>query len=164
VERYQRTVYNIAFRMVRSREAALDLAQEAFLEAYAHLADFDPARPFAPWLYRIVHNRSLNHMKRAGHRAAPRLAGDEVLERSEAPTSPDQDGARLDRRRLTARLHAEVAELPTNLQGAFVLRYLEDRSVADVAAILSIPVNTVKTHLFRARERLRERLRWWFDD
>ena len=142
----------------------MDLAQEAFLEAFAHLDRFSPDKPFGPWLYRIVHNRALNWVKRSGHRSAPRSTADDVLSRKKASGSPDEAGARLDREQLASHLKDEVAKLPDKIKGAFVLRYLEERSVADVAQILAQPVNTVKTHLFRAREHLRQKLRWWFDE
>ncbi len=142
----------------------MDLAQEAFLEAFAHMDRFDTSKPFGPWVYRIVHNRALNYVKRSGHRSAPRLSGDDVLARSKASDSHDAAGARLDREQLKNHLQVEVEKLPAKIKGAFVLRYLEDKSVKDVAEILAVPVNTVKTHLFRAREHLRQKLRWWFDE
>ena len=142
----------------------MDLSQEAFLEAFAHLDDFCDGKPFAPWLYRIVHNRSLNFVKRRAHRSAPRLLGPErdgQTRREPADPRPAPDVV-LDRLRLADELKAEVDKLPDKLKGVFVLRYVEDRSVADVARILEAPVNTIKTHLFRARQLLRQRLSRFF--
>lgn len=137
----------------------MDLAQEAFLEAWAHMDGFRPGSPFGPWICRIVHNRALNHLERRRHPAAPRLApGETTPDLPDPRPFPDE---RLDRHRMTAELQGHVAELPAVLRGAFALRYVDDRPLAEVAAILAVPVNTVKTHLFRAREFLRRRMGRW---
>lgn len=142
----------------------MDLAQEAFLEAFAHIDRFEVGRPFGPYVYRIVHNRALNLLKRRSHRSAPKATKDDVLAAVSAPVDPDEHGAAVDRKQLALHLKQAIEALPDKLKGAFVLRYLEQHSVADVAAILALPVNTIKTHLFRARNQLRSTLRWWFDE
>jgi len=165
IERHQKTVFNIAYRMVRDRETAMDLAQETFVQALSHLDGFEQSRPFAPWLYRIVHNRSLNYLKRAAHRSAPRAVADDNLQAMSPTTSESHSPeGQANLREFRRNLVDEVDKLPENLKSAFVLRYLEDRTVADVAEILGLPLNTIKTHLFRARKQLRSRLREFFEE
>ncbi len=143
----------------------MDITQETFLEAFSHLDSFDINKAFSPWLCRIVHNRSLNYITRRKHRSAPSLKGNDILEQTvSGEDDQNKAGTRLDRKQLAEHLKSEVSQLPDKLKGAFVLRYMENKSLAEVASILSAPVNTVKTHLFRARDHLRKKLRWWFNE
>ena len=137
----------------------MDLAQEAFLEAFAHLDQFSPDKAFAPWLYRIVHNRSLNWLAKRKHPSAPQSTSDGFLESRSKEDFTESLGNRIDKKIFVEKIRVAVAQLPPKLKGTFVLRYLEDKSVKEVAEILSQPINTVKTHLFRARNLLRKSLK-----
>src|SRR5207237_3865731 len=94
VERYGGRVYNIALRITGDTDAANDCAQEAFIRAYRALHQYDPTLPFAPWLYRITTNASLNHVQRWHARETP---VDELPERSaEIDEGPDATAVRRD--------------------------------------------------------------------
>lgn len=149
VERHQKTAFNIALRMLRNRETALDMTQEAFLRAFEHRSAYDPTRPFGPWLYRIVSNLCLNELKRK----KPIAKAD--LDPPDLSREPSSASCQREARR---RLQEEVDALGEKYRTPFILRYLEDRSCQDVARIIGCPVNTVKIRLFRAREILRKRL------
>jgi RNA polymerase sigma-70 factor (ECF subfamily) len=121
---------------------AEDVAQDAFERAFAALARFDRRRPFAPWLHRIVVNRSLDLL-----RSERRLVGPEGLDRLEGQWR-DQGGE--DRLLLAA-----VSVLSPQRRVVIVLRYGLGYSPAAIAALLELPVGTVHSRLARALDDLR---------
>ena len=149
VDRHRDRAYGLALRIVRSAHDAEDVAQEAFVRAWLALPRFRGDAGFGTWLHRIVARRAfdrLEEMKRRRGREAP-------VEAAEALAAPPGGGEGAGRARRMERL---VAALPPAQRAAVTLFYYEDRSVDQVAAALGIPVNTVKTHLSRARAALRE--------
>ena len=155
VERYGGRVYNIALRITNDPDAAADCAQEAFVRAFRALHQYDSNLPFAPWLFRITTNASLNHVQRWHAHETP--IGD-----SEYPESvqPDDAGPEMSalRREQLDEVQAAVAELPAHYRSALALRHFQQLSYQEVADSLGIPLGTVKTHLHRARAALKARL------
>lgn len=149
VRTFRSKALTIAFRLLRDREAARDLVQEAFLRAYTHRDRYDPTRPFGPWFYRIVTHLCLNERKRK--RPLPRSE----VDRADPRGDPSRVAQARDRSR---RLQQAVDRLEERYRLPFILRYVERNSCRDVAAILRCPVNTVKIRLHRARELLRRSL------
>jgi RNA polymerase sigma-70 factor, ECF subfamily len=146
-------VFNIALRITGDADAANDCAQEAFIRAYRALHQYDPALPFAPWLYRITTNASLNHVQRWHARETP---VDELPERSdETDLGPEATAVR---REEVAEVVAAMAELPPAYRAALTLRHMQQLSYQEVADALGIPLGTVKTHLHRARAALKVRI------
>lgn len=165
VELYEKTVFNIAFRMLREKEAALDISQEAFLQAYSNLPSFDGNRKLGPWLYRITHNKCLNYLKRNSHRAAPQSVSDDILATGKALLSYGESTTEtVHKKYLLNELLEEVSQLPQIEKSTFMMKYLNEMPLKEISEILSIPVNTIKTHLFRARNKLRRQLKWWFNE
>ncbi len=160
VRRHQTGVYNIAYRLVGEKQEALDLTQEAFLRAYAALASFDPTRPFAPWIHRIVTNLTLNQLE---HRRVPTvpLSGPEDIPASEPPLpDPSADPERVYLAgEQQAAVHRAILRLPPRYRLVIELRHFQELSYAEIAATLGIPESDVKSHLFRARQLLREYLK-----
>jgi RNA polymerase sigma-70 factor (ECF subfamily) len=154
VERYGSRVYNLALRIVRDPDAASDCAQEAFVRAYRALHRYDPSRPFAPWMYRIATNASLNYAQRWHAHEQP---VEELPERVE-PEELSPEATALRREELGEVL-AAIDALPTRYRAALVLRHVHELSYQEVADALDMPIGTVKTHLFRARAALRTELR-----
>jgi RNA polymerase sigma-70 factor (ECF subfamily) len=146
-------VYNIALRITNDADAANDCAQETFIRAFRALHQYDPTLPFAPWLYRIATNASLNHVQRWHAHESP------VEELPESP-EPDEAGPELTaiRAEEVSEVLAAMAELPPQYRAALTLRHLQQLSYQEVADALGIPLGTVKTHLHRARGQLRARL------
>jgi RNA polymerase sigma-70 factor (ECF subfamily) len=138
--------WRVAFTVTGRRDMAEDVAQDAFERAFAALARFDRRRPFAPWLHRIVVNRSLDLL-----RSERRLVGPEALDRLESQWH-DQTGD--DRRLLAA-----VAGLSPQRRVVIVLRYGLGYSPAAIADLLGLPVGTVHSRLARALDDLRNRAR-----
>jgi len=154
VEGWRGRVYGFCWRMTGNRATAEDLAQEVFLHLFQVLRRWDPDRPFAPWMRRVMTNVVLNRLR---GRRLPVTSLD--LRPDGAPLPPDPRAedplASADRREALAHLRVAMAGLPPTLRTVVALRYTEDLSVAEIADALELPENTVKTRLFRAREALR---------
>ena len=146
-------MYNIALRITSDGDAAKDCAQEAFIRAYRALHQYDPALPFAPWLFRITTNASLNYVRR--WHAHETTVDDLPDAPEEADAGPEQTAVRHEQ---VAEVVAAMAELPPAYRAALTLRHMQQLSYQEVADALDIPLGTVKTHLHRARAALKARL------
>ncbi len=157
VKRYQKSIYNLAYRMTGGREDAEDLAQETFLRAYAKLNTFQLGRRFSPWLFRIVSNLCINWKNRQKRREA---SMDLLSEAKKLfPDTSVDLFFQIERNELQTRLQQEILALPVRYRLVFTLRYLEAHSCRDIAEMLDMPEGTVKTYLFRARRILKEKLK-----
>ncbi len=148
VERYQKVLYNVAYRMVHDQEDARDLAQGAFVKAYEKLSTHDPANRFFSWVYRILINDTLNFLQRRRPFRPLDLADNAV-----SPGGPHQD---LAARELSRRVRAGLMALPVDSREGVVLRYFADLAYAEMSAAMAIPEKTVKSRLYTARQRLAE--------
>ena len=151
VRRYQTSVFNVCFRLTGERREAEDVAQEAFIRAYGRLATFDPERPFGPWMRRVAANLCLN---RLSARHPPEALIDE--ERDEADEGEPETIREQAERAESVR--AAILSLPSHYRAVIELRHFEDMSYDDIAAMLRIPLSDVKSHLFRARKILAEKI------
>jgi RNA polymerase sigma-70 factor (ECF subfamily) len=163
VDLHKRAVHGLCIRILRDPEDARDAAQEAFARAYAALAAFDPAQPFAPWILRIARNHCLDVIRRRGPDprpvsldADPEDGGRSVRELAD-PDAPRADEA-LERRQLAGTLAQAVAALPDNYREVIHLFHVEHLSYKEIAATLEVPIGTVMTWLHRARGKLRAAL------
>jgi len=151
VQRYAGPARRVARAILDDADDADDAAQDAFLSALVKLGQFDPRRPFAPWLLRIVANAATDRRRRRTVRRA------EPLDARSAARDPTPDTATA-RRDLGERLRAALAELPERRRVAVVLFDVEGYSHAEIAGILGIPEGTVRSEVFHARRFLRGRL------
>lgn len=138
-----------------------DLAQEAFVRVYTHRDSYRPVARFSTWLYTIARNLALNEMRNRAHR--PRTGGAEredgspgVPEAIAPQAGPLETVVRGDMQALVRR---EIMALPENHRTVIILCDLEQRPYAQAAAILGVPVGTIRSRLSRAREQLELRLR-----
>jgi RNA polymerase sigma-70 factor, ECF subfamily len=134
------------------------MAQEAFVRAWRGLPNFRGQAKFTTWLYRIVHNLCLNRLPGLRRELLQSEPLEEVLA-NPAPSLPD----RFETRERAAFLHAELARLPEKYRLVLTLRYLQHLSYDEIAVVLDVPMGTVKTHIYRARQMLMERSRQWED-
>ncbi len=147
VAAYRRRVFGIAYAIVRSRAAADDVAQEVFVKLWKSLDRFDGRAKLSTWIYAITRNAAISHLRR--ERPAASLSDEATLAAAEACAAVEED-PRAD----GAALWRAVAALPEAQRQAVILYYQDERPVEEVAAMLGMPVNTIKTHLHRARARL----------
>ena len=166
VKRYDRKLLRIAQNLMRNREDAEDVVQEAFLKAFLHLDQFREDSKFSTWLIRITLNQSL--MKLRKQRPAREVSLDEDFQ-SEEDTNPIDVGdwapnpEELYRAtELREILRKTLEELSQGLRLVFVLRDMEGLSLEQTAEALNLSLTAVKARSFRARLQLRERLSKYF--
>lgn len=157
VQRYQRRVFNLVYRMLQQYEEANEVTQETFLAAWQGLPAFRGDARFPTWLYRIAYNFSLKQLEQHKRDNALQVAlqAERVLEGSGNDKRPD---AELDARDRQALIQEHLSRLPAKYRIVLILRHLQDMTYEEMAEILTMPIGTIKTHLFRARNLLKERL------
>jgi RNA polymerase sigma-70 factor (ECF subfamily) len=153
VRLYQRRLYSLALMVVRDRAGAEDVVQETFVRAYHHLHRYEPARSFYPWIATIAARLALNW-----RRSRARLVFQEPdASRSDMASALDVLGESIEEEGARA-LWKAVNTLSPGERTAVLLFYKQDMSIADVAQVLGVTAGSVKTLLFRAREKLRKTL------
>lgn len=150
VERYDRAVYHLAYRTLRDSEEARDVAQEAFFKAFRSLRTFRPDAKFSTWIFSIAYHACCDRLGRR-----KRYSNEELPERADPGAGPEQQVIAGDEAR---RLLAAIAQLPEKYRSVITLYHLQGRQYDEIAQVLEIPIGTVKTHLFRAKEQLRRLL------
>lgn len=145
----ERPVFNVAFRMVGDRDDARDICQITFIKACQRIGDYDPRYRFFSWVYRIAVNESFNHIKRHGRRSLT------VPEKASPAPSPE---AVYHGRELGRLIQDALMRLPERQRATVTLRHFRDCSYRDIANILDVPVSTVKSDLYLARQQLQQRL------
>lgn len=155
VRRHQKLAVRVAYLVSGSEADSEDIAQDAFVKAYASLGRFDPARPWTPWLLRIVRNEAHNRRRRSSRQArlALRVATDPVS--GDAAPSPE---AAIVTRDQHARLLAVVDRLPTSQRDVIVCRYFLELSEDETSRALGLAVGTVKSRTSRALSAIRAEL------
>jgi RNA polymerase sigma-70 factor, ECF subfamily len=154
VERYKHLVYGLVYRLVSDRSQVDDLAQEVFLKVHRGLPYFRGDARLSTWIYRIVQNVCLQTRTRR-----PRLVSLETNESDDRPRREIgvQDGSFADLE-LRDRLEKAIAQLPDQYRILIAAHYLNGVQYEALAESLDLPLGTVKTHLYRAKRRLRELL------
>ncbi len=150
VERNQAGVYNLALRMTRDSEEAVDLTQETFLRAWRSLPGFRAEAKFSTWLYRIAYNVCLS--RRIVH---PSTFADPNAAESVPVSESEEPPAIVLRQERRERVVAAMHRLTPAYRLVLDLYYWRDCTYEEIAAILDLPMGTVKTHIFRAKAALR---------
>jgi RNA polymerase sigma-70 factor (ECF subfamily) len=154
LDAYQDRIYSFALRLLKDPAAAEEAAQAAFVKAFCALRSYDPAQPFAPWLFRIAHNACMDVLRSRGRTVS--------MNHEDFPDLPDRAPA-MDEALTAAldgeRIEALLASLPPIYSEALLLQYREDLGPADIARVIGVPEGTVKARLFRGRELIKARLR-----
>lgn len=145
--RAQKAVFSLCFKMLRRKEDAEDVTQEALIRVARHLKDWDPGRPVMPWILAIAANRCRSFATRK--RIPTQTIVSEAVAEVEAAT---------DRKELGEELDQALLVLKDEQRECFILFYINDLPLADISEILGKPVGTLKTWLFRARKQLAEHL------
>lgn len=149
VERYEKKLYNAAYRILGDSDDAMDAVQSAFVKAYERLGTFDTSLRFFPWMYRILINESLNI-------AGNRKRFDELDSR--VPAAGKDPEERFGDVEMGRHLQAAVRQLKADYRVVVALRHYQGFSYREIGEILHIPEKTVKSRLFTARQQLRELL------
>ncbi len=152
VERHQRRLFGLALMLTREGPAAEEVAQDAFVRAFTELDAFDEQRPFYPWLATIAVRLAQNWLARRA-RVDAREGGSPTP--GSEPAAADDPLAALIADERSRDLWRSVAALPSGERAAALLFYRQELSVREIARALGVTSGTVKTLLFRARQRLR---------
>src|SRR5690349_10556659 len=154
VNAHQQYVYNLALRVLKDENEALDLTQETFVRAWTALPNFRAQSQFRTWLYRIVTNLCYNRLPNL-RRSLTDLGDDVISEIPETDLTFDNPARGFESRELRSYLHAAIEDLDENYRLLLSLRYQNELSYEEMANMLNLPLGTVKTGLYRAKEQLR---------
>jgi RNA polymerase sigma-70 factor (ECF subfamily) len=165
LDRYQRPVFSLVYRMVRDRELAEDLAQETFIKVFNHLDKYNPAYKFSSWIFKIASNLAIDTLRRKqpatvsidGSRHAGTAAEIEAT-RITVESHDENPEEALESKQLGQEIEAAISLLRPEYRTAILLRHVEGRPYEEIAEIMGIPLGTVKTYIHRARGELRETL------
>ncbi len=153
VTRYMRQAYFAALGLVGSREDALDLSQEAFARAFRARRALDPDRPFYGWYYTTLRRLCFNFVRDRRRRAVWLTEGVDWIETQAVSRIEDPEqfaGRREDQRRLAA----AISELPDHEREVLVLKEFEGLKYREIAELVGVPVGTVMSRLYAARQHL----------
>jgi RNA polymerase sigma-70 factor (ECF subfamily) len=154
IQDYQSSVFNVCYRVLGNRQDAEDLTQEAFLRAYNKISSYDLSRPFGPWMRTLAANLCYNHLKRARLNRVP-LEDERDTIKDDSKYGPE--GVLEINQEHTALYHA-IWKLPDTQRMALELRHFQGLSYQEMAEALKLPLNTVRSHLYRGRQKLAELL------
>jgi RNA polymerase sigma-70 factor (ECF subfamily) len=152
VQRYERHVYGMGIGFFRNSEDAYDFAQEIFIKVYRSLSRFEGRSRFSTWLYKIAYNTALNGVNR--RKDYQSLVEEQTVEATETDTPERQFIRKLAKTAVMASLEG----LPERYRICIDLFFFYGRSYREIEAITGFPVNTIKSHVYRAKKLLREKL------
>lgn len=165
LRRYERPVFSLLYRMVRDRELAEDLAQEAFVRAFNAIGTYSPRYKLSSWLFKIANNLAIDHLRKRQldtvsiDGAPTAVTESEVAQtRLELESEDETPEEYAENRELGNQIEAAIGKLRPQYRTATVLRHVEGFSYEEIAGIMDLPLGTVKTYIHRARLELRELL------
>jgi RNA polymerase sigma-70 factor (ECF subfamily) len=157
VAKYQDRLYNTLVHVTGSAEDARDVAQEAFVQAFIKLESFQRGSAFYTWLYRIALNLAISlTRRRTVHASVEEMRQQSGTEPTDTGDAPSE---RMERGERAAQVQAALANLAQEFRAVVVLREIEGYCYEEIAAMLEIPVGTVRSRLHRGRLLLREQLK-----
>ena len=165
MRRYERPVFSLVFRMVRDRETAEDLAQDAFVKILNHIDKYSPEFKFSSWLFKIANNVAIDHLRRRrldtiSMDGSPHASTASEVEATTLNLESEQESAldELEAKELGSAIERAIATLRPEYRACIMLRHVEGRAYEEIAATLDLPLGTVKTYIHRARHELRKAL------
>jgi len=149
IGRYEKPVYNAAYRMLNDSDDARDVAQTVFLKAYEKLGDFNPEFRFFSWIYRIALNESVNYLNKRGRT-------EELAEEPAAgEAGPDDE---MDHEMQSRRIQVALMSIKPDYRAVIVLKHFLDCNYGEISRILDIPEGKVKSRLYSGRQLLKDAL------
>lgn len=161
IERYQKTAYNVALRMMHHEEDAKDATQEALIKAFRSIQSFRGDSGFSTWLYRILVNTCKDELrKRRGNTVSLEQgrqteSGYEAIDLADVTFAPEEVLKNQDTRQT---INTAIQALPEQNRTAVILRDVQGYSYEDIGILLGCPVGTVKSRINRGRQLLKESL------
>jgi len=156
VKRHQRFVFTLAMRFAKVREDAEEIAQDCFIKAFRSLASFQGQAKFTTWLYSIVYTTSMTFLRKK--RVATDSIDDENTFIQVEETASAYDINNAENRSRSFYLNQAIEQLLPDDAAIITLFYKGEQSLEEIAVALGMEANTIKVKLFRARQRLKEKL------
>jgi RNA polymerase sigma-70 factor, ECF subfamily len=153
VQRHQRRVFALAMHMLHDYDDANDVTQEAFLAAWQGLPSFRREARFSSWLYCIASRECLRHLSYRQRQQALSTS----MQAEPMATSQSDPEVRQEKLEQHILVRQHLSQLPARYRIVLILRHLHDKTYEEMAQILTLPIGTIKTQLFRARKLLKER-------
>jgi len=161
-DKYHRRAFAVAMGVVKNEDDALDAVQEAFVKVHKNIHKFQGSSSFYTWLYRIVMNVSIDHVRRTSRRKSldfdervlheeSEVAGDGALLPRVTNANPGKAALRAE---LGSAIQAALEELPEHHRAVIVLREIEGMSYEEMAEALEVPKGTIMSRLFHARKKM----------
>lgn len=160
VNRYQSYVFTLTLRMVKNREDAEEVAQDAFIKAYKYLADFRGASKFSTWLYTIVNNTAISFLRKK-KLDIHSLDNEKVFEVADSQDSGMRANM-VEQKSKLGMVNEAIRLLNSDDAQIITLFYKGEQSLEEIATILGLETNTAKVRLHRARTRLKEKMETHF--
>ncbi len=158
VRRYERPLFSLIYRMVRDRERAEDLAQDAFVKALKALKTYRPQYKFSSWIFKIANNVAIDHLRKKeldtlSLDGPPDETGQlgplQIGDRTESPLEE------MEAREIGSGIEDAIARMRPEYQTCILLRYVDGRPYEEIAEIMELPLGTIKTYIHRARAELK---------
>jgi RNA polymerase sigma-70 factor, ECF subfamily len=165
-ERYQRRAYALAFGVVRNPDDALDVVQDAFIKAHRYLDKFEGTSSFYTWLYRIVMNLAIDHLRK-NRRSKAVDFNDQTVREDDGRVGEDDllprilggnPGRALQDKQIRERIDQALSELSENHRAVLIMRELEGLSYEEMAQVMGCSKGTIMSRLFHARKNMQKRL------
>ncbi len=156
IERHQQHIFNLCYRMLRQFEEADDATQDTFLKAYRSLKQFRGDARLKTWLCQIARNECLNRLRHENMASLDQqLTTDYSFQIADSTPSPLE---LIEQQETQSIVHAAINKLPHRYRLVITLFHLNGLSYEEISQVMEIPMGTVKTHIFRARELLKSKL------
>lgn len=156
IERHQQHIFNLCYRMLRQFEEADDATQDTFLKAYRSLKQFRGDARLKTWLCRIARNECLNRLRHENMASLDQqLTTDYSFQIADSTPSPLE---LIEQQETQSIVHEAINKLPHQYRLVITLFHLNGLSYEEISQVMEIPMGTVKTHIFRARELLKSKL------
>lgn len=157
IERYQKPVFNMAFRMCGDYDEAADLTQEAFLQVYRVLDKYDPQKKFFSWMYRVSHNICVNVLTKKPDNT---VALDEITENGIASNDTlAQPEKYYGNKELRSAIDKAILNLPDTYHDVIYMRFVHNLSYQQIADTMGLPISTIETRIYRGKALLQKELK-----
>ncbi|MBL8150037.1 MAG: RNA polymerase sigma factor [Blastocatellia bacterium] len=157
IRRWERQIYNLAFRMLGKEEDAHDICQETFFSAYRHLSKFRGDAKFSSWIYRIALNCCHTHLR---SRSGTNLSLEQQYEDLgyEPTTTVESINETMQRGQVAGLVKKALMGLPPDMREVIIMKEYQDMKFHEIADVLGIPISTVKTRLYTGLNQMKQRL------
>jgi RNA polymerase sigma-70 factor (ECF subfamily) len=164
-QRYERKVFSVAYGFLRNQEDALDVLQEAFIKVHRYLPNFEGQSSFYTWLYRIVANLCIDHLRRSGRKRDVEFddrlrhdGGNEASPNLGSLTALGDPSAAVKNKEILAAVQDSLGKLSDKHRAVIVMRELQGLSYADMAKAMNCSKGTIMSRLFHARRNMQKLL------